>query len=388
MTRRWNRATERNGCPQRAELVQRKRSEVAVEMGNDHRDSTAASSRRWLLYALGGGLGHVTRAVALARAAVAHSLDASPPRIWLLTNSPFADSLPLESELDCGRRIVRIDPDWSRDAVARYVQELLGKVRPDVTIVDTFPRGLGGELVALLPALRCHKVLVHRDLNPAYVEQMQIAEVLGQYDRLLVPGEQAVFADHPHAVATPPWLIRDAGELLPEQEARRMLKVRSDHVPVVAVIGCGKHEEIKELRELASALTLQLAERAEVRFITPALERKQGSSEGASSQVTSLHLWPFLQAIRGVSVIVGSGGYNTVHEARATGTRLIACPRSRLYDRQDRRLRRQEKVLTIADMHVSVVAAVEQAWAEGPRRVTSYPNGATEAVAAIEALYI
>ena len=357
-------------------------------MGNDHGDSTAAGGRRWLLYALGGGLGHVTRAVALARAAVAHSLDSSPPRIWLLTNSPFAARLPLELELDCGQQIVRIDPDWNRDAVACYLEEVVGKVRPDVTIVDSFPRGLGGELVTLLPALGCHKVLVHRDLNPQYVEQMQLVNFLPQYDCLLVPGEQAVFSDYPHAVSTAPWLIRDAGELLPEQEARRMLKVRSDHVPVVAVIGCGKHEEIKELRELASALTSQLAERAEVRFITPALQRKQGSSEVALSQLTSLQLWPFLQAIRGVSVIVGSGGYNTVHEARATGTRLIACPRSRLYDRQDRRLRRQEKVMTVADMYRSVVEAVEQAWAEGPRRVPSYPNGATEAVAAIEALYV
>ena len=357
-------------------------------MGNDHHDSTAAGGRRWLLYALGGGLGHVTRAVALARAAAAHSLDSSPPRIWLLTNSPFAAKLPLELELGCGQQIVRIDPDWSRDAVGCYLEEVVGKVRPDVTIVDSFPRGLGGELVTLLPTLGCHKVLVHRDLNPQYVEQMQLVNFLPQYDCLLVPGEQAVFSDYPHAVSTAPWLIRDAGELLPEQEARRMLKVRSDHVPVVAVIGCGKHEEIKELRELASALTSQLAERAEVRFITPALQRKQGSSEVASSQLTSLQLWPFLQAIRGVSVIVGSGGYNTVHEARATGTRLIACPRSRLYDRQDRRLRQQEKVMTVADMYRSVVEAVEQAWAEGSRRVTSYPNGATEAVAAIEALYV
>ena len=111
---------------------------------------------------------------------------------------------------------------------------------------------------------------------------MQLVNFLPQYDCLLVPGEQAVFSDHPHAVSTAPWLIRDADELLPEQESRRMLKVRSDHVPVVAVIGCGKHEEIKELRELASALTSQLAERAEVRFITPLAH-----TEGKSGKHTS-----------------------------------------------------------------------------------------------------
>lgn len=356
-------------------------------MSKENWDSTATAGRRWVVYALGGGLGHVTRAVALARAAAAHSVDSSPPRIWLLTNSPFADCLPLELELGRGQEVVRIDSQLSRDAVARHVQEMFDRVRPDVTIVDTFPRGLGGELVALFPTLRCYKVLVHRDLNPRYVEQMRLAEFIAQYDRLLVPGEPAVFSGCPHAVSTAPWLIRDAGELLSEHRSQRMLKVPADHAPVVAVIGCGKHEEIKELRELASALTVQLAERAEVRFITPALQGKQDTGEVTSSQLTSLQVWPFFQAIRCVSVIVGSGGYNTVHEARATATRLIAYPRRRLYDRQDRRLRQQEQVISVTEMYRSVVEAVEQTWTEGVRTVTSYSNGAIEAVAAIEALY-
>ncbi len=38
-------------------------------------------------------------------------------------------------------------------------------------------------------------------------------------------------------------------------------------------------------------------------------------------------IWPLLEVMAGIDVLVGSGGYNTVHEARATATPLVALAR-------------------------------------------------------------
>ena len=56
----------------------------------------AEVSQRWLLYALGGGFGHLTRSLALARA-----LQAASPQLDLhfVTNSPYARTALLDSEL-------------------------------------------------------------------------------------------------------------------------------------------------------------------------------------------------------------------------------------------------------------------------------------------------
>ena len=53
-----------------------------------------SASSRWLIYALGGGLGHLSRAIALARVAA----RAAGRTIRVLTNSPFAASVPIERE--------------------------------------------------------------------------------------------------------------------------------------------------------------------------------------------------------------------------------------------------------------------------------------------------
>src|SRR5690349_1251068 len=140
---------------------------------------------RWLLYALGGGLGHLTRAVALGRAARQRG-----HHVEVVTNSAFASGLALEAELGEGL-VHRLSPELDKHAVRAAFERLLARVSPEVLIVDTFPRGLGGELATLLPELKIRKVLVHRDLHPDYVERFGLARFVDTYDRLLLPGEPA-----------------------------------------------------------------------------------------------------------------------------------------------------------------------------------------------------
>jgi hypothetical protein len=134
------------------------------------------AERGWLIYALGGGWGHLQRALSLARIA-------GPIRI--LTNSRYAE---VGHALACPKG---------------------GLI--NLLLVDTFPRGLLGELVNVLPKLTIPKILIHRDLNPRYVAQTNLRQfVLDNYDLVLVAGEPetAPFADLPIARQTAPWLIR------------------------------------------------------------------------------------------------------------------------------------------------------------------------------------
>jgi len=155
-----------------------------------------------LIYALGGGWGHLTRAASLARAAGARH------RIRILTNSPYAmrvaKAMP---ELD----LIALDPSLDLErARSRSIEEIQA-ADCGCLIVDTFPRGVGGELAGLLGTLPVTKVLIHRDLNPRYVAEAGLRSfVRSIYEMVLIPGagEAGAFADLPKAVVTNPWLIR------------------------------------------------------------------------------------------------------------------------------------------------------------------------------------
>ena len=314
---------------------------------------------RWLLYALGGGMGHLTRAVALGRAAHRRG-----HRVEVVTNSPFAPLLPLESQLG-GGQVHRLDARLDKHAVRAALERLLARVRPEVFIVDTFPRGLGGELVSLLPGVAARKVLVHRDLHPDYVARFELERFLAPFDRLLVPGEPAPFAGHPRAVRTGPWLLLDAEELLDREAARRAVDVPTEAARVVGVMACGRAEEVEASARLAGGLQRGLGPGVHVRLLAP----------DASPPV-----WPALAVMRGLDVLVGAGGYNTVQEARATGTPLVALAQPRLYDRQALRLHDSERIAAPDAALDRVRAHLQELESGRERTAPDYRNGTHEAV--------
>jgi hypothetical protein len=214
-------------------------------------------------------------------------------------------------------------------------------------------------------------VLVHRDLHPDYVERFGLARFVDTFDRLLVPGEPAPLAHHPRAASTLPWLVRDAGELLDVPTARRTLGVPEEEpVPVVAVLACGRPEEVAECTGLATTLQRALGTLAAVRLLAPDAPPR---------------LWPALAVMRGIDVLVGAGGYNTVQEARATGTPLVAFARPRLYDRQALRLRPEERITTPEEAVERVRALLAF---KAARAAPSYVNGAHAAVRLIEETHL
>ena len=230
----------------------------------------------WLIYAYGGGWGHLTRASALARAAAVYA------PVSIRSNSAYTHRLPPAPELTC---------------------------EPAVFIVDTFPRGITGELAGVLPSLKAKKVLIHRSLNPSYVEWAGLPEfVAAHYDLVVIPGpdEGGAFP----GVVTDPWLIRD-------------LPIRDAPPNDIVICAAGNTAELAWYGAVAALLPTALCIAAHC-------------PPGCPPERWLRH-WPALDYIAGARVVIGGAGYNTVAECLACGIPLIAKAWPRKYDLQRRR---------------------------------------------------
>ena len=329
-------------------------------------------SVQWLIYALGSGFGHLTRASALARFA--------PPdnRVRILTNSPYAPcvrrSLP---ELD----IVAFDPDMT---VAQAYVEVIRQIesaRPECLIVDTFPRGLGGELVDALSSFPAARVLVQRDLNPRYAAAFDLNTFVREaYDLVLIPGDSTgdSLGPFPQTTITAPWLVRSPSELPPRARACDWLGLHASQ-PCVLVCAAGNPDELHWYGEVVSRL-LVLAPALEVRCIAPECPPACPPAHWCS-------YWPAMDLYAAADVVIGSAGYNTIYECQACAVPLIARPWPRKYDRQ--RLRAMRAAVTIVEDPGHAAAAALAILANPPSspRPGQFHNGAIQAVTAIQRLH-
>ncbi len=320
---------------------------------------------------MGGGFGHLNRTIALARAALKKAEQANVElNVTIIANSPYALSNHVRKELGTSR-LEYVAPNSTKPDACQQVQSTLNRHKPDLLVVDSFPRGLGGELVDWLPAFSGNRVLTHRDLNPDYVRTFDLANFVQQhYDLILLPGEGEQFAHLPNCFQTKPWLVRDASDLATRSDARKALGATANR-PVVGVLRCGKESEATALEQLASTLATRLGERCDVVLLHP-----PGTS--AADLVQSVSHWPVLEWHAGLDVLVGAGGYNSVYEARATGTPYIAIPQTRRYDRQSQRLLDRELASNAEDV-VGKVATALQALDARSARNQPMSNGAMHA---------
>ncbi|PZD75163.1 hypothetical protein C1752_00118 [Acaryochloris thomasi RCC1774] len=324
----------------------------------------------WLIYALGGGWGHLNRAIALGcRAAQQH-------RVRILTNSPYAswvqeqlqaNVLPVPaSHLELQVLSAQVEPAET----SHQVQEQILNAEFDCLIVDTFPRGLGGELVTCLPMLEIPKVLIHRVLNPDYVVAKDLVPwVAQQYDLVLVPGEKedTCFADLPQAVITEPWVMLSHPELDPINTPQ----------PLVIISAAGNPDELNFWGELTAKIQAAFPQ-VTVRCL--AFQQPHNCPEECWVQ----H-WPGMTVLQQADVIVGGAGYNTIFEAVALGIPLISLPCDRRYDDQKQRAIQWSHPVSNAEDAIATLSVLLQA----PRhqnRSSRYVNGADTAVPLIAGL--
>lgn len=322
----------------------------------------AGPGEMWLIYALGGGWGHLTRAAALARIASARH------RVRIITNSPYAPRVArVLPQLD----ILALDPSLAAEAAREQVVRHVRAAEPSCLIVDTFPRGLGGELAGVLDSLPATKVLVHRDLSPHYVAEARLrAFVRSAYHLILIPGkgEGAAFLDLPTAVVTEPWLIGDPPlESCPVQQRQ------------ILVCAAGTAEELAWYGAVVASLEA-LDRGLDIRCVAPVCP------PGCSRKYWIDH-WPASDLYPAAGVVVGGAGYNTIHECLAWQVPLIARPWHRKYDRQwlrARRASRRGSVTIVEKPSEAAEAAIRQLGQAQGRRSHSTINGVLEAISRVE----
>jgi hypothetical protein len=323
----------------------------------------AARNRLWLIYALGGGWGHLTRAASLAKAAYPCR------RIRIMTNSPYAMQVAKAMpELD----LIAFDPALETAKARNRAIHEIETADYGCVIVDTFPRGLGGELAGLLGSLRATKVLIHRDLSPRYAAEAGLRDLVRfAYDLVLIPGEgeASVFAGLPATVITKPWLIRDPRPI------RRCGGKRG-----ILVCASGQAGELPWYGAVVARLRATYP-RVGVRCIAPSCP------PGCPPECWIQH-WPAADLYPEAGVVIGGAGYNTIHECAAYQVPLIAHPWPRKYDRQWLRARRSAKrgaVTIVEEPNEAAETAIRQLeQMPSPRPLIDFQNGAAQALALIE----
>ncbi|MEB3327665.1 MAG: hypothetical protein VKQ33_00360 [Candidatus Sericytochromatia bacterium] len=275
-------------------------------------------------YALGGGLGHLQRALAVLRW-LRPRLGAEAPLV--VTSSAYAH-LALAEGLPClrlpGAHEAQALPEGVASGLARQALAALGPI--GCLVVDTFPDGLHGELTPAVLAGATHKVLVARpgggtpEASPAW----------GCYDRVVAPLPVAPWA----GVEAVGWVLaRRPGEALAPADARRRLGLPAvADRPLIVAMHAGDPGEVVGLFGLVRDASERLGQPHDLRFFTPL------PLGGWLVDPRVVHPWPASELLEAVDLLVTGGGYNATAEADAFGVRALQVAFRRSHDDQAARV--------------------------------------------------
>ncbi len=346
--------------------------------------------KSWLIYALGGGWGHLNRALSLGRIA------AKNRTVTIICNSPYLEYL-LSAQTEKydilpkieGCYIEFISPRDNLNITRDRIQKILSDRQYQCLIIDTFPRGLGGELVDILPKITAKKILVHRDIKPDYIRAKQLQNFVENYfDLILIPGEigKLPFSHLPQVKYTSPWLIRCDNELPKLLESYLLLNIKSEEMTlsqsakIVIISSSGKAEELKYYGKLTQILAEKFTN---IIFRCLAAE----CPENCPRELWLFH-WPGIECLLAADLVIAGAGYNTMYECLALGIPLLAMPFKRMYDRQELRIEKCQKLGKVEKIEniETVINGIEKYlklnYQQKP--VIKFINGAIEAVKLIE----
>ena len=342
----------------------------------------------WLIYALGGGLGHLNRVIALANVACRSR------HIIIMSNSPFAETIQ-EQNTNENISIHVIPHDISREEGVEQVVSLL-TITPCVLIVDALVRGIWGELAPILPHLtNIPKVLILRDLPLKYIVEKNLENFIdNNYDLVIVPGEteQPLFENLTNIEYTYPWLSFSSKQLPSRQEARDLLNFDETQAKqkTILILASGKGVEQEVYGFIAKDLSQKLPW-VNIRCISLIYPPK-----------CPFDLWvshfPAFEYLPAADLVIGGCGYNLFYECMALQIPLIAFPWERVYDRQKVRAQKAESlglgtvkiVASVEDVYYQVSEILGQQLIENGLNYThnfkrpKFKNGVKKAVRLIE----
>jgi hypothetical protein len=289
---------------------------------------------RVVSYAINGrGMGHLVRQLSILRwvRRICGLLDVRC-ECWVLTSSE-ADTLARREGIPALKmpskamlRDAGIEPSRFLTIARSWVLNAIAGLQPDLILVDTFPGGSFGELLATLEMVP-HRVLVARRVRDSFAEEDGYRSLLPLYEQHIVPDERG----------TGPILIRDPGELLGRERARQALGIPDDARAVYLSMGGGG--EVSAPRALPRMVD-RLRERG-WHVVVGAGPLYQGA-ERRGPGITWIDRYVPMELLPGVDAAVSACGYNSYHELMFVGVPTVFLPLPRIADDQAERAQRAE----------------------------------------------
>lgn len=246
---------------------------------------------------MGGGFGHLTR--------TRHLL------------SELRRRTPVESLVLCPRRAVGWVQRFSSAAgidkvsgieLGSWVAAQISAFRPDLLVVDTFPRGVLGELEFPVGLPR---VLVARWGDPRFYLHPPVRRALDSYSDVCWT-EPRPHSQLPGLDCGP---VLDEKEPLPRGQARQLWPQPCGR-PLVLGLGSGP---VKDQRALAERLRQARLESVDIHWCS----RELGTSRPELGRL-----------LRAADVVVTASGYNSYYEVARAQVPALWIPQSRLVDNQ------------------------------------------------------
>lgn len=308
------------------------------------------------VYALGGGLGHLTRVRALL-----HTLGTTEPVTIIST----AGAPALDTRVVGDAAVVTLPPDLARRGgaagVRAAVATVLQDVAPSTFVVDAFPAGILGELDATAVPAGTHVVHTARNLRWDEYEPVLPDRPLHLGTTFVVEPLDPRHLDHLRRVSgrveeldlqdpTGPARARDgrpvtlddvlAGGASTDPGARRA------GAPRWLVVHSGPVTETDELVAYARAEADREGLRPHLVVVTPgpadppATATATATATDGDGPVIVVDAYPAAPLMRGADRVFTGGGSNAVREVIAAGAEHRALPFPRRFDDQAARLAR------------------------------------------------
>jgi SAM-dependent methyltransferase len=338
----------------------------------------------------GGGLGHLTRSLAIARRI--RRLRPQTPICFLSSSQALgvisgegmiAYHLPARSAL--GAQIT--DPAW-HELLLSQLQMIVDAHRPAVLVYDGVSP-YAGLLEAMSEVGFAHTAMILR-LRHKHNRLCKLADKLARFDQLLFPGEVGIEVPaelaHLNHRLCHPIVFLDCEELLPRQEARCRLNLAPDKRAAYVQLGAGN---INDIGPWVDRVLDVLSARDDVEVVlaeSPAAERGYASR----NRVHVLRQYPNSLYFNGFDLAVTAAGYNTFHELMHFGLPAVLIPNQEtLTDDQVERARVAEQagaakvVLAIDQLADALTEALKEEVAARMRKcaLALVPHNGAQAVA-------
>ncbi len=274
----------------------------------------------------GAGLGHLTRALAIARRI--RRIDPGVP-IYFLSSSQALQIISRE-----GMIAYHIPPRseygdqvggnaWN-ELLLQTLRMIVGMHRPAVLVYDGVSP-YAGLLNAISECRFVHTAMILR-LRHKHDRLQSMIDRLERFDQIIFPGEQGLevppkLAALNHRVFDP-IVFLDPEEVLPREEARRHWRIRPDRKAVYLQLGAGN---IDDTAPWIKATLAALSGRKDVEVVL-AESPISRDSHAPRPGVHILHQYPNSLFAHGFDLAITAVGYNTFHELMHFGVPSVLIP--------------------------------------------------------------